>query len=117
MRHENKYKKVIDIINLLLQKTERGELQWESTIWPNVYQISFTNSSIQIEKLKGNKKFLIRIFDEQGELVEEFSTEQLEKHNNAIKNAVEKLFFRVAGKKMVNSEKIIDDILHQISSH
>lgn len=105
---ENKFE---IIFNSLLERTQKGELNWKSTASPSTYLLVLSGSSISIDFSSfGSLDFEFR--NERGETVESvtmFRNEDEEKFQKATK-----LYELVRGKAL-NSNDTIDKIIKQLN--
>lgn len=73
------YDKIIKIIDLIREKTEKGMVRWSETANSDTFEASFPNYSVTISARPGQVgvDFYISIFNSDGRLLEEWSDVEL----------------------------------------
>jgi hypothetical protein len=96
--------KLTQIAELLLKKTNAGEIKWETTPQPNMFQTSFPNFSVLIHD---RPPLALRIYDEKGQALEEMSEIQ------AIQFGFVRMreLFVAARRGALNVEEALDQLL------
>lgn len=73
--------KIAKLLNLLIEKTESGELEWEPTVKSDVFQANFPRYSVRILTREGETGFdldiVLQIINEEGMIVESVSDPQV----------------------------------------
>ncbi len=105
--NNHKEKKIVEIIDLLLEKTNEGSITWDTTVWDNVIQTSFTNSSVQIEYLKETGEYNFKVFDNTGRIVDEVSDKVLQPYDPEINRKMKEIFEKA---QEMSVERILEDI-------
>ena len=75
------YQKLAVLTNALYKRTLSGKIEWKETALDDVYQTSLANYSVSISLVEaqrgGDPDVRISIFNDEGELIESFSDEDL----------------------------------------
>jgi hypothetical protein len=106
------------LVRALIKKTDADELDWKPTVKEGTYQVSFTESSLQIEECfnENIRLFSVSLFDSNGNLVDKFDDEELDKDifpkNHAwftqMKNLYEMVRRRVTGADRVLNRILVE---------
>ena len=72
------YEKLAELAYRLYKKTIKGEIEWEVTVSPGVYQASFSDYSIKIslvqgEHLEAPEDVKINVIGDDGSIIESFT--------------------------------------------
>lgn len=108
------YQKLASLTKKLSEKTKKGEVDWEETAEKGVYQASFSDYSLHLSKIgEGvNIKLLITIYDEEGQVMEQFDDEDIDPFfldENIF--AVMKEMYEFARRRAMGTEQAINKIL------
>ena len=119
------YKKLAELVYRLHQKTTMGEINWEGTVTPGVYQASFSDYSIQIslrpsEESRGAKDVVISVFGDDGNEIESFTdpdiqSEWLEEFSHtAMPYPIMHETYEIARRLALGTEQAINQILSEL---
>jgi hypothetical protein len=105
--------KLAEIANIVYEKTKAGEILWEKTSEDGAFQTSLPKYSIIAFRPRGGEYPLLRLFNERGELLEEFSPIR------AIRaHFLDKLIelYDMVRRKALGVDEALDDILKVLAS-
>lgn len=117
----SKFEKLIKILN---EKTKKGELNWEVTASPNLYQTSFSNSSVQIftkciEPEDSYEQeltdYIVQILNEDGNLIDEIKSSQYRTADFMMNMMIQELY-EEARRSAMKADETIDNILKEIEA-
>ena len=108
------------LVERLHERTLINRLIWEKTVNAGVYQVVFGVHSIQVSKREDlddwgrllGHSFSIEIYDEEGTVIEEISSRDLEE------SASQKLkeLYELARRQAMGVDKILDSLLSELES-
>ena len=105
--------KLLEIANIVFEKTKAGEMSWEKTSEVDVFQTSLPKYSIIVSRPRGVEFPLLRLFNESGELLEEFSFARAIKTH--FQDKLIELYDMVR-RKALGVDEALDDILKVLAS-
>lgn len=107
------------LINTLVEKTNRGELSWDTTDLDDVFQLTFSNNTIRLSLGRSpsnlsEEAYFINIYDSNGKLIDSINDEDL---GDLFSNAFIQLrgLYQNARRTALGVDKAIDDILDELS--
>lgn len=110
--------KIVALAKTLAERTARGELDWEESERPGVFQLSFSNSSVRIyhresRQQRGSREFVLSIHNSVGVEVEEVGDESL-----PVDDAFPMMrqMYEEARRKAMGVDTAIDSILEDLES-
>ena len=113
------YQKLADLAEKLSLKTQLGEIDWEETTEKGVYQASFSDYSVTISTLnREESQVLVRIFNDEGSLIEEFTDDDLfifiPNNDGQYFYKIMKETFEIARRHALGTEQVINKILAEL---
>lgn len=100
-----------ELIIRLEEKTRADELAWVATTEDDCFQVHFSNFSVEIARNARNDNFFIRLYDDQGRIIEWIDTESLDKDWRKEFSKKVAGIYTSARRKALNVDKVFDDIL------
>jgi hypothetical protein len=108
------------LMDILIRKTERGEIDWQETL-PNVYQVSFKDNSVQLSESDNEPSnhdsfcYVVSLLNSEGAVADRFTDEDLDIDEfKAVGGGwfgkLAELFVR-ARRRARGADKVLDDIL------
>jgi hypothetical protein len=111
--------KEILLVRSIYEKSELGVLDWERTAIDDVFQVSFSASSIEIA---GNETgefdqqvFRLNIYNERGDIIKSFPEDELYRDFENGHNYLEKIY-TLARSKALKIDEAIDNILEDLNN-
>lgn len=104
------------IVELLIRKTRKHELDWQATINENSYSVAFVDSSIAISKRDGLsvERYLLEIINDEGDIVDSFSDiffdDEILGDDEEWKRNLS-FVFDLARREALKSESVLDSVL------
>lgn len=110
--------KLVKLVQLLADKTDRDELAWDESEKNGVFQLPFSNSTVRISAResrnhRGDTEYVIVILNAQGSEVEEVSDETLPLEGSFV---IMKDLYEKARRKAMGVDRAIDSILDDLDS-
>jgi predicted P-loop ATPase len=110
------------LVDLLLERTNEGKLEWREAVQPDSYQVALRDKLVRIMKERGRNEdepdYIIELVDDEGKVVDAFTDVQLWT-SNAEDNKIP-WFARMrdlhdlARRTALGSEKVLNDILNEL---
>ena len=107
------------LVERLLERTRAGELVWQESIRPDVFQAAFQNSSVQIKSVDDGRftEVHVSIVDAIGRIVDDFGRDGLDRDSprqpGSWSRALEELY-ALARRSALRADDAIDSILAEI---
>ncbi|NYZ61802.1 hypothetical protein [Luteimonas deserti] len=110
--------KLVALTRMLAERTERGELKWEESERPGVFQVSFSNSSVRIlhrdsRLQRGSTEYVISIINSLGVEVDEIGDESMPTEGAY---SLMKQMYEQARRKAMGVDTAIDSIIEDLES-
>lgn len=119
--------KHVILVNRLLEKTIRGEIDWRSSINDDTFQVSFGDNTLRIRearrKVTGAEvtDYYLDLINAEGLIVESISDVEIDEDQDPDGNNSEKIYFKkmkeihqLARRTVLGSEKILNSILTKL---
>lgn len=122
-----KYRQLVD---RLVEKTDRRELDWKEGVYPDSFQVSFPSQSVVLSARQMNEsdaprqplealtiEYVISIVNESGSTVDEFSQFDLDRgqsDKHKYWDILETLYKSVR-RQALSAEKVLDDLLSELA--
>lgn len=107
-------RKLVDLLNRLVDKTMAGEVKWEETENPNIFQVSFKNYAVRIASSGSrDEAFGLSMFNAAGTMIESATDEDLSRISGTSSEKMKTLFHE-ARKQARGFDTAIDDILEEL---
>ncbi|MCK1655132.1 hypothetical protein IVA88_27330 [Bradyrhizobium sp. 149] len=113
-----------EMVRLLVERTEAGDVTWKPTAADDAFQVSFRNYSLLLSKVSESNSrdpdFVISLINEDGVVAESFSDVELYHSCGPFPEGASPPFkamenlFELARRQASGADKIIDEILLQL---
>ncbi len=109
---QNNEQKFVELLSQLRDRTRENKVKWSPSIHANVVQASFPHHTVQIEvqpyPLKA--RYLLRILNGEGTLIEEMKDSQLESSFPDSRQILDELFV-LARRQAFGVDQAIDELV------
>jgi hypothetical protein len=105
--------KYYKILERLINKTENGELEWKEGVYPETFQVAFSNYSLTVGQRSGEDDtldYVISIRDASGNVIDTFSDVDL--GSGYFKTMGE--LYENARRQALGVDKALDEILNDL---
>jgi len=101
------------ILDRLLQRTEEGKIEWETTADMNTYLLVLKNSAVSMSYLPDSHCYIFQFRNENGDVIESVNV-----HSGTTLLQAGKIFgLATEGlQKIENANKFVDSILEQLAA-
>ena|ERR1022692_2337564 len=101
------------LVELLVEKSRDGSLEWKDTPQDGVYQVPFATNAIQI--LMSGDDVVVSLVNDRGEVVDSFSDTDLDHGTDGNRYYRVMLdLYKLARRIALGSESILDNILGEL---
>ncbi|SRR6266404_7848748 len=111
------YEKYQRLVQKLLERTDKNELQWKETASPETFQVSFSNYSLTLSEQtsgSGPSDFVVTIINSAGDLVDSFSDVLLDEGHGATYYRSMGELHQKARRQALGVDQAIDEILDDL---
>ena len=112
------------LVDLLLERTRKSKLEWQTTLADNAFQISFRDNSVRLEQVEtgGNEPdYVVSLINSEGNVVENFSDVDLWQDQKDLSESDRKNYYRalaelyaLARRTALGSDKVLNSILNEL---
>jgi hypothetical protein len=104
------------LVERLVAKTDRGEVDWKEAAGSDTFQVSFANYSLTLsvsQNREGSTLYVISILNSEGRTVDSFSDEDLDDGGGRYYPIMGELYHK-ARRQALGVDKALDEILGQL---
>jgi hypothetical protein len=107
-------KRLLELANLIYEKTRTGEITWEKTTFPEGFQTSFPKYSVVIRKPSSSPLPRLFLYNGKGELIEEFSSGVMVQVSGAGGVRLMDELYELARRRAMGVDQALDELLSEL---
>jgi hypothetical protein len=112
------HSKRVELVDRLIYRTERGEVNWQETANPEAFQVAFPNYSVVVSAEQSTQSdemdIVIILMNSAGNTIEAFSDVDLHQETGDPFYPKMKMMYDSARRKATRADEAIDEILKEL---